>query len=46
MYYSGVWLRKNVLMQTDDDIAMIDDQIRKEGLDAEAEPGPPEDDIR
>ena len=44
-YYSGEWIRKNVLMQTDEDIKMIDKQIKKEGSDEEengdALEGPP-----
>jgi len=30
-YYSEEWVRKNVLMQTDEDIEEIDKQIKKEG---------------
>jgi hypothetical protein len=41
-YFSGEWLRKNVLLQTDADIAIIDKQIKDEGLDAESEMGPEE----
>lgn len=33
-YYSKEWVRKNVLMQSDDDIAEIDEQIEKEHDDA------------
>jgi len=29
-YYSTEWIRKNVLRQSDEDISMIDDQIKKE----------------
>ena len=38
-YFSGEWLRKNVLLQTDADIEIIDKQIKSEGLDAESEMG-------
>ena len=30
-YFSAEWLRKNVLMQSEEDIKMIDDQIAAEG---------------
>lgn len=33
-YYSKEWVRKNVLMQTDEDIEEIDEQIAKEQADA------------
>lgn len=32
-YYSIDWVRKNVLMQTEQEIRIIDDQIKKEGSD-------------
>ena len=34
-YYSAEWLRKNVLMQSEEDIKMIDDQIAAEGEENE-----------
>lgn len=39
-YFSQEWIRKNVLMQTEDDIEMIDKQIADEGSDE-----PDDDDI-
>ena len=34
-YFSAEWLRKNVLMQSEEDIKMIDDQIAGEGEESE-----------
>jgi len=34
-YYSIEWVRKNILMQTDDEIEMIDKQINAEKEDGE-----------
>jgi hypothetical protein len=34
-YFSAEWLRKNVLMQSEEDIKMIDDQIASEGEENE-----------
>ena len=36
-YFSAEWLRKNVLMQSEEDIKMIDDQIAAEGEGEEPE---------
>ena len=33
-YYSKMWVRKNILMQSEDDIEEIDAQIEEEGADA------------
>ena len=33
-YYSKLWVRKNILMQSDDDIEEIDQQIEQEGAEA------------
>lgn len=47
-YYSNEWLRKNVLMQSDDEIEMMDEQIQEEMnnprygvIDAGGQPGQP-----
>jgi hypothetical protein len=47
-YYSNEWLRKNVLMQSDDEIEMMDEQIQEEMndprygvIDAGDQPGQP-----
>ena len=34
-YYSIAWVRKNVLMQTDEDIKQLDKEMSKEGTDDE-----------
>ena len=44
-YFSAEWLRKNVLMQSEEDIKMIDDQIAAEGEgEGDDQPSDEEDD--
>lgn len=40
-YYSNLWIRKNILMQTDEDIERIDEEIMEEMQDPFYNPPPP-----
>ena len=38
-YYSTEWVRKNILHQSEEDVALIDKQIKQEGTPPEEEEG-------